>query len=274
MTKTMIEPTKEMERENRGQTAPVNGLKIYHELYGTGDPLIVLHGGVGASEMYEPILPTLSENRQVVAVHLQAHGRTADIDRPLSFQSMADDMAGLIRQLGMKKADIMGYSLGGGVALQTAIRSPELIRKLVLVSTPYQRTGFYPEVLEDMDKMGPEAGKYMKESPLSQLYPNVDWPVLFTKIGNLLRQDYDWSKGVAAIKAPTMIAYADADAIRPAHILELYNLLGGGNQDAGLDGSRRATARLAIVPGMTHYNVLTSPALASFVTAFLDAPTQ
>ena len=270
MAQMMMDPTKE--KETIGETASVNGLKLYYEIHGTGKPLIVLHGGVGASEMFEPILPLLVENRQVIPVHLQAHGRTLDIDRPLNFQTMADDMAGLIKHLDLENADMMGYSLGGGVALQTAIRHPEAIRKLVLVSTPFKRQGFYPEVLEGMNQMGPEAAKYMKESPLSQLYPNADWPVLFTKIGTLLRQDYDWSKGVAGIKAPVMLAYADADAIRPAHIVEFYNLLGGGMKDAGMDGSARPTARLAIVPGMTHYNIITSSTLACFVTEFLDAP--
>ena len=234
-------------------------------------PLILLHGGVGASEMFGPLLPALAENRQVIAVHLQAHGRTADIDRPLSFELMADDIAELIKHLGIEKADFMGYSLGGGIALQTAIRHPDIVRKLVLVSTPIKRNGWYPEVLEGMAQMGPEAAKGMKQSPLNLLYPDANWAVLFTKLGDLLKKDYDWSKDVASIKLPMMMVFADADAVRTKHVIEFFEQLGGGQRDAGLDGSLRPTAQLAILPGMTHYNVLTFPELAALVTRFLGA---
>ncbi len=123
-----------------------------------------------------------------------------------------------------------------------------------------------------MAQMGPSAAESMKQSPLYQLYPNVNWPGLFTKLGDLLRKDYDWSKEVAAIKAPTMIVFADADAVRTAHVMEFFGLLGGGQKDAGLDGSGRPAAQLAILPGLTHYNISSSPALATVVTPFLDAP--
>ncbi|MGA9100171.1 MAG: alpha/beta fold hydrolase [Methanotrichaceae archaeon] len=235
-------------------------------------PLILLHGGVGASEMFGPLLPALAGNRQVIAVHLQAHGRTADINRPLSFELMAGDIAALVKHLGIEKADLMGYSLGGGVALQTAIRHSDVVRKLVLVSTPVKRNGWYPEVLEGMAQMGPEAAKGMKQSPLNLLYPDANWAALFTKIGDLLKKDYDWSKDVASIKSPIMISFADADAVRTAHVMEFFGLLGGGHRDAGLDGSGRPTAWLAILPGMTHYDVLTFPGLDDLVTRFLDAP--
>jgi pimeloyl-ACP methyl ester carboxylesterase len=271
MNKTMINPT-EKENSKRGSYASVNGLNLYHEIYGTGRPLIILHGGVSASEVFNPILSSLAEKRQVIAVHLQGHGRTIDIDRPLSFEMMADDIAELIEHLNLETADIMGYSLGGGVALQTTIRHADLVRKLVLISTPFKQKGFYPEVLKDMGQMGAESGKFMEESPLSQLYPDVHWKVLFTKLGNLLRQDYDWSNGVAAIKAPVMIAFADADAVRPEHINEFFRLLGGGQKDAGMNGSGRPNNQLAILPGMTHYNILTFPMLASIIITFLDVP--
>jgi pimeloyl-ACP methyl ester carboxylesterase len=172
--------------------------------------------------------------------------------------------------LRLESADVLGYSLGGGVALQTIIRHPEMVRKLVLVSTAFKRKGFFPEVLEGMGQMGPEAAKTMKESPLSQLYPEADWPSLFTKLGNLLRREYDWTKGVAAIKVPVMLIFADADSISTEHAMEFYRLLGGGQKDAGWDGSNRTISQLAILPGMTHYNILTHPMLATIVTTFLD----
>ena len=208
----------------------------------------------------------------MIAAHLQGHGRTADIDRPLSFESMADDVAALIASLGFERADVMGYSLGGGAALQTAIRHPGIVRKLVLVSTPCRQDGFYPEVLANFAQMGPEAARWMPQSPLSKLYPDVDWAGLFTRLHNLLTQPYDWSKEVAAITAPVMVVFADADAIRPAHAVELFQLLGGGQRDAGLDGSGKPVARLAILPDRTHYDVLGSPAVAELVAPFLDAP--
>lgn len=257
-----------------GKYAKVNGLNMYYEIHGTGTgrPLILLHGGVGASEMFGTVLPALAENRQVVAVHLQAHGRTADIDRPLRFELMADDIASLMNHLGLERTDFMGYSLGGGVSLQTAIRHPDAVSKIVVISTPTKRDGWYPEVLENMAQMGPEAVKFMDQSPLSKLYPDTDWAALFTKLGELLRRDYDWSKDVAAIKSPMMIVFADADAVRTAHIMEFFALLGGGQRDAGLDGTLRPAAQLAILPGMTHYDVLSFPGLAASVKRFLDTP--
>jgi pimeloyl-ACP methyl ester carboxylesterase len=273
----MIKNTADLKQSMKdvsGNFAPINGLKLYYEIHGTGEPLILLHGGVGASEMFGPIIPALAATHKMIAVHLQAHGHTADINRPLRFESMADDIAELLKHLNMDRADILGYSLGGGVALQTVLRHPDTVRKLVLISTPFKQHGFYPEVLANMAQMGPEAAKFMNQSPLYQLYPDVDWAALFTKLGNLLRQDYDWSKGVAAIKSPVMIIYADADAIDPAHAMEFFTLLGGGQRDAGMDGSARPTARLAMLPGMTHYNILSFPELAALVTQFLDAPIQ
>jgi pimeloyl-ACP methyl ester carboxylesterase len=270
MVNNLVTPTK-MEK-TVGKTASINGLNIYYEVHGAGEPLVLLHGGVSASEMFGPIIPALSATRKVIAVHLQAHGHTADIDRPLRFESMADDIASLLKYLSLDQADILGYSLGGGVALQAAIRHPELVHKLVLISTPFKRQGNYPEVLENMEQMGPEAAKFMAQSPLNQLYPDKNWAMLFTKLGNLLRQEYDWSDGVAGIKAPVMLVYADADAIRPEHAIEFFSLLGGGKRDAGMDGSARPTARLAILPGMTHYDILTFPGLAAIITSFLDAP--
>ncbi len=261
-----------MNQNAPGHHASVNDLKIYYEDYGAGEPLILLHGGVGGLEMFGPNLPALAKTRRVIAVDLQAHGRTADIDRPLRFESMADDIAALITQLGLNRSDVMGYSLGGGVALQLAIRHPAVVGKLVLVSTAFRRNGFYPEVLKNFDQMGPETAKFMKHSPLYELYPGVDWPQLFAKLGDLVRLDYDWSRQVSLIESPVLIVFADADAIRLAHIMDFFQLLGGGKQDAGLDGTARPANELAVLPGLTHYNIASSPVLGKVVAPFLDAP--
>ena len=257
--------------------APVNGLNLYYEIHGTGEPLILLHGGLGATEMFGGILPLLSNTRRVIAVDLQAHGRTADIDRPLSFEAMADDIAALMRYLGIEKADVMGYSLGGGVALTVAVRHPDAVKKLVLVSIAFKRDGWYPEIVAGMAQVSAAAAEPMKQTPMYRLYARIapkpaDWPVLLTKIGELLRKDYDWSKEVAAIKAPTLLVFGDADAVPAAHAVQFFELLGGGKKDGGWDGSGMSNARLAILPGLTHYNVFSSPALASTVTLFLEPP--
>ena len=262
----------------QGKYANVNGLKMYYETYGgKGQPLIVLHGGLGGFGMFAPILPALAVNRQVIGVDLQGHQHTADVKRPMSFEQMADDISALIEHLGLENTDIFGYSLGGGVALQTAIRHPERVRKLVLVSAPFSSDGWYPEGRENMKSMGAEAAKAMAGSPMHQAYintaPNPEgWQSLVVKVGELLRQDYDWSAAVSALKTPTLIVVGDADAIRPAHVVEFFGLLGGGKKDAGWDGSGMSSARLAILPGTTHYDIFYSPMLAPTVTSFLDAP--
>src|SRR5881227_417069 len=182
-----------------GHYADVNGIKLYYETAGTGRPLVLLHGGLGALEMFGPNLAALAKGRQVIAVDLQGHGRTADIDRPLSVALMADDIAALIEHLGLASADVMGYSLGGGVALQTAIRHPEVVRKLVVVSSAFKRDGWYPEVLAGMAAMNAEAARFMVGSPPHQVYvaaaPDAEgWIGMVSKTGDLLRQDYDWSE--------------------------------------------------------------------------------
>jgi pimeloyl-ACP methyl ester carboxylesterase len=256
--------------------APVNGLNLYYEIHnpvsrgGAGEPLILLHGGVGGINMFGANVAALARERQVLAVELQGHGRTADIDRPLRFEWMADDIAALLKHLGIAQADIMGYSMGAGVALSTAVRHPGAVRKLVAASAAFRRDGWYPEVLAGMSQLGPEAAVWMQKSPLARLYPDVNWATLFTKLGDLLRQDYDYSKEVAAIRAPTLLVFADADSVRLEHIMEFYGLLGGGKKDAGVDGSQRPVNQLAILPGLTHYNLGGSPLLAAVASDFLN----
>ena len=261
----------------QGKYADLNGLKMYYEIHGKGQPLILLHGGFGVIGMFEQHLPALTEGRQVIAVELQGHGHTADIERPLSFEQMADDIAALIKHLGFENADILGYSLGSGVALQTAIRHPNVVRKLVIVSAPCKSDGWYPEVRAGLKSINAEVGKTWVGSPMHQAYASVapkpdDWPTLVDKMGQLLSQDYDWSDAVAALKLPVMIVVGDADGVRPSHAVEFFELLGGGKRDAGWDGSGMSNSRLAILPATTHYEIFSSPALVAAVIPFLDAP--
>ena len=256
--------------------ASVNGLEMYYEIHGEGDPLVLIHGGLdNISGGFAAIMPTLAQTHQVIAVELQGHGHTADIDRPLTFEAMADDVAAMITQLGFEKVDVMGFSLGGGVALQTAIRHPEVVRKLVLISTTFRRDGWYPELLPVMSSMTAETAEQMKQSPMYDAYASVapkveDWPVIVTKVSDLLKQDYDWSADVAALKMPVLIVVGDGDSVRLAHAVEMFGLLGGGLKDGGISGV--SNSQFAVIPGALHWGVTFNPALPGLVLPFLDAP--
>jgi pimeloyl-ACP methyl ester carboxylesterase len=258
-----------------GDYASVNGLELYYEIHGTGQPLVLLHGGLGGIVEFGQLLPSLAESYQVIAVELQAHGHTEDIDRPLSYEQMADDVAALIEHLSLENADILGFSLGGGVALQTAIQHPEVVRKLVLVSTPFKRSAIHPEFRAGMDAMNAEAAEAMLQTPMYQLYSSVapkpeDWPTLIAKVGDLLRQDYDWSEDVAAITAPTLIVVGDSDFIPPVHAVEMFGLLGGGVAGDFVDFPN---SQIAVLPGTTHFSILSrTDLLLPVITLFLDAP--
>jgi len=260
-----------------GNFAKLTDLEMYYEIRGTGQPLVMVHGGLGTVEQFGPLLPELARSRQVIAVELQGHGHTADVDRPFSFERLSDDVAELIQHLGYPKTDVLGYSLGGGVAIQTAIRHPALVRKLVVISAPHKSDGWYPEVRAGMRSMSAEAAKAMEGSPMHQAFVRAaprpeGWPVLAEKTGQLLRQDYDWTKAVASLAMPALLVIGDADSLSPARAAEFFALLGGGQRDAGWDGTGMPKSRLAILPATTHYNVCEAPALPGAIAEFLDAP--
>jgi pimeloyl-ACP methyl ester carboxylesterase len=265
------------EAPGTGQYADVNGINLYYETHGTGRPLILLHGGLGSGEMFGPILSNLAADHQVITVDLQGHGRTADIDRPIDVRLMADDIAALIDHLGLDRPDVMGYSLGGGVAMFTAIRHPELVRRLVVVSINIRRDAIYPEMLAQQGQLGPEAAEFMKDTPMYQLYQRVaprpeDFPRLLGKMGDSMAKDFDFSDEVRGLKVPTLVVAADADMAPPSHFVEVFALLDGGKRDGGWMGEGRPAGghALAILPGLTHYSIFASPLLAAAATAFLD----
>jgi pimeloyl-ACP methyl ester carboxylesterase len=263
-----------------GKYADVNGLHMYYETHGTGKPLIVLHGGLGSGEMFGPVVPALAAGgHQVILPDLQGHGRTADIDRPIDARLMADDIAALIGQLGLDKPDVFGYSLGGGVAFWTAAKYPELVHRMVMVSAHIRRDAIYPDMLGQQAQVTPEAAEFMKDTPMYQLYERVaprpeDFPRLLGKIGESMAKDYDFSDDVRGLKVPTLFASADADMFPPSHAVEVFALLDGGQRDGGWMGESRPKGghALAILPGLTHYNMAQSPLLAATVLAFIDAP--
>jgi pimeloyl-ACP methyl ester carboxylesterase len=256
--------------------APVNGVQMYWRSLGEGGtPLVVVHGGFGTVDTWGGLLEGLAERRRVIAVELQGHGRTGDIDRPFRCESFGDDLAALIGHLQLGQADVLGYSLGAAASLQAAIRHPEVVRRLTLVSTVFKREGWFPEVLEGMGQVGRAGFEMMRQSPMYAAYaavaPDVDaFPVLMDRTGELLRQPYDWTEQVRGLAMPVQLVYADADGIPPAHAAEFFALLGGGLRDASWDGSLRPASRLAILPGRTHYDVAQAPGLAELVGDFLD----
>lgn len=253
--------------------APVNGLAMYYEIHGEGEPLILIHGGLGGIVEFSALIPVLAEAHQVIALELQGHGRTADIDRPLSYEALADDIAALVGYLGYEQVNVMGFSLGGGVALQTAIRHPEVVRRLIVVSTSYTHSGIHPEFRMGMEAMSAEAADMLLETPMYTFYsavaPNIeDWPVLVGKTGDMLRQDYDWSASVAELTTPTLILVGDADMIPPAQAVAMFALLGGGVPG---DFVERPTSQLAVLPGITHFSIPAQPELiAPQITRFLS----
>ncbi len=255
----------------------VNGLQMYYETYGGGAglPLVLLHGAFSAiGTSFAQLLPGLSEGRRVIAFELQAHGHTADIDRPMTLEAMADDVAAALGQLGIERADILGYSMGAGVALHLAIRHPDIVRKLVLASVTYTLAGLHPGLMDNLGNMTPEM---MYGSPWHEEYLRIaphpeDFDRLFAKKSAMDRGINDVpDEAIRAIKAPTLLIIGDSDLVRPEHAVAMFRLLGGdvfGDTPAGLPDSQ-----LAILPGTSHVTV---PArvdmLLAIVPAFLDKP--
>jgi pimeloyl-ACP methyl ester carboxylesterase len=254
---------------------PVNGLQMYYEIHGTGQPLVLLHGAFSAiGTSFGQMLPGLAQGRQVVAVELQGHGRTADIDRPMTLEVMADDVAAAIDQLGIEPADIFGYSTGAAVALQLVIRHPAAVRKLVLASVTYTLDGVHPGLMEGLGEMTPEM---MHGSPWHEEYVRMaprpeDFPTLFAKKTQMDQQIKDLpDEAIRAITAPALLIIGDSDLVRPEHAIEMFRLLGGGvfgDTPAGLPD-----AQLAILPGTSHVSLVNrSELLVPMITSFLDAP--
>lgn len=255
--------------------APVNGLKMYYEIHGTGQPLVLIHGAFSAiGTSFGPILPALAKTRQVIGFELQAHGRTADIDRPLSIEQMADDVAAAIRHLGLERADICGYSMGGAVALQVVIRHPDVVRKLVLMSVTYTLSGVHPGLMDGFGEMQPEMmfgspwhDEYMKIAPHPEHFAQF-----FTKKTQMDKNTKDVpAEAIKAIQAPVLLIIGDSDLVRPEHAVEMFRLLGGGvfgDMPPGLPKSQ-----LAILPGTSHVTVVyKADMLLAIIPPFLDAP--
>jgi pimeloyl-ACP methyl ester carboxylesterase len=256
-----------------GAFADVNGLRLYFEAHGEGLPVVLLHGGFGTTEMFDPIVPALAATRKVIVPELQGHGRTADIDRPLAPEHLADDIAGLAAYVGYGPVDVLGFSLGGLVALQLAIRHPGVVRRAVVVSAPARSSAIYAERRQTVPSVS-EYADALKATPLYARYRAVaprpeDWPVLVAKMLVAVTTEFDYSTLIRQIETPILIVAADADIFPPSHAAEMFEMLGGGRGDPGT-GVARPPSRLAVLPGQSHYTVIGAPALLAAAVHFLN----
>jgi pimeloyl-ACP methyl ester carboxylesterase len=255
--------------------AAVNGVNYYYAVYGSGEPLLLLHGGLGQIEMFGPNLIKLAQSRQVIGVDLHGHGRTALGDRNISLVDIGNDMAGVLKKLGYDKVDVLGHSMGAGVAFQFAVQHPQRVRRLVLVSGAFAQDGFYPEMLPQQAAVGAAIAEQMKDTPMYKSYvaiaPNPgEFPKLLDQMGAYMRTPYDWSADVKKLTMPVMLIYGDSDMYRPEHIVKFYQLLGGGLKDAGWQREHMSQNRLAIVPNLTHYEMHLAPQLVDTALPFLN----
>ena len=274
MTENTIQHSDGVDKSIQGLYAEIHGLKMYYEIHGAGFPLVLLHGGLSAiGTSFGKLLPALADGRQVIAIEQQAHGHTADSDRPLTYRQMAEDTITLLSHIGVEQADFFGYSIGAGIAMEIAIEHPARIRKLVAATPIARASGFQPGVLAGMEALQPE---HLAGSPFQEEYERVaphpqEWPQLIAKVKQLDREFVDWpDDAIASIKAPTLLIAGDSDIVRPEHVVELFRLLGGGvpGDNVGLPN-----ARLAVLPGTTHITLVNRAEwLVSMIEEFLDAP--
>ena len=257
----------------------INGIDYYYEVHGTGQPLLMLHGGLGSIDMFGPgqLMPRFTQGRQVIAVDLQGHGRTTLGTRPIRCEAIADDLDELLAALGHGQVDVLGYSFGGCVALRLAVQHPEHVRRLALVSTTYADDGWYADMREQQKQVNASMAPMMAETPMYRGYkavaPKDEFSRLLDAMGDFMRQKYDWSADVTKLKMPVMLVFGDADMIRPEHEIKFYQLLGGGLKDAGWNRESMSKNRLAIIPDLTHYEAFTNAHMAETVMPFFEGET-
>lgn len=261
--------------EDRTGYVSANGVDYHYDISGEGEPLLLLHGGLGSSDMFKPVMPELTANRQVIAVDLHGHGRTELRDRKIDLVDIGDDMATVLKSLGYEQVDVLGYSFGGGVGFRLAVQHPQMVRRLAMVSAGFSADGFYPEIRAQQVQMTGAMAEFMTDTPMYKSYVEVapkpeDFPRLLQGMGDLMRENYDWSADARSLAMPTMIVFGDSDMYLPEHVVRFYQLLGGGLKDGGWMRENMSRNRLAIIPNATHYDIFYSPLLAGTVLPFLD----
>lgn len=256
--------------------ADVNGIRLYHEIYGQGEPLVLIHGGLTTIGEMQGWVRPLAKTRRVIAVEMQGHGHTADTDRPMSFATMGDDIAGLLDHLRIPKADLVGHSFGGATAIRAAVQHRDKVRRLVVISSPYARSGWFPETQEGMSQVGAGMAENMMQTPtgkFSKQWPEPQrFPQFLDKMGKMMREEYDWSAEITKLPMPVLLVFADNDSVSQKHIAEFFALLSGGVKEPGWLNTRLSKSRLAVVPGYSHYNFMTSPEVPQIVGKFLADP--
>ena len=267
-------PAKEAEmKPAKSGYMDVNGLKLYHEIYGSGEPLVLIHGGLTTIGEMQLWVQALAKTRQVIAVEMQGHGRTADTERPMTWTQMGDDIAALLDSLKIPKADVVGHSFGGASAIRAAIQHPDKVRRLVVISSPHARSAWFPETQKGMSQVSSAMAEQIKQTPtgkFSQQWPEPQrFPQFLDKFGKLMSEDYDWSKDLAKLPMPVLLLFADNDSVPPQKVAEFFALLGGGVKEPGWQNTQLSKSRLAIVPGYSHYNFITSPEAPQIIDKFL-----
>jgi pimeloyl-ACP methyl ester carboxylesterase len=261
----------------QGAHLEVNGVAYSYDVRGSGAPILLLHGGLMSSDAFAPIMPLLTAKHQVITIDLQGHGRTTLGTRPMTYEGMGADVAAIIKKIGIAKVDVIGYSMGAGVGLNFALQHPELVRKLVLVSCSLTDQDAYPEIRAMAQHVNAAAAEQMKGSPMyahyTKLAPNpADFPRLLDAIGALMLKHYDYTAKVAKLTMPIELIYGDSDMFTLESMVKFYKAIGGGQRDPGWQKEHMAQNRLAILPGVTHYDMGDNPEMAKTALAFIDMP--
>ncbi|TIO08937.1 MAG: alpha/beta fold hydrolase [Mesorhizobium sp.] len=266
---------RELEPASSGYAEAAEGLHLHYEIYGEGEPIVVLAGGLMPIRTTAQITGPLAERRQVIAIDLEGHGRTGLRDTPMSHERNGDDVAAVLRHLSIARADVAGYSHGGDAAIWMAIQHPEMVRNLIVIATGFARDGWYLETQEGMSAVGASLAEPMRATPIFEDYGHPDqFPLFLDRMGELMRKDWDWREDVRALPMPVLLIFADHDSVSMQHIAEFFALFGGGIREPGWIDPQFSRARLAIIPGYSHYNLGQGPEVAQVIESFLTQPTS
>lgn len=250
------------------------GVKLWHEVYGQGEPLVMLPGGLRTISDMAPWIGPLSNTRKVIGIEAQGHGRSADTGRPISLETCADDVAAVLDALKIESADVAGHSFGGDVALRVAVRHPAKVRRLIIISAAFARSGWYQEAQDGMKgvnaSLADSVRQHLSTGKFSSEWPQPErLPAFLDKFGKMMGEQFNLSEQVKALPMPVMLLFADHDSMPQKHIAEYFALLGGGTSEPGWQNTKFSRARLAIIPGYSHYDFETAPEVPVFIEKFL-----